>query len=78
MIRISGRHSHFVFGVIQSGLTCGVAAAVAELRSMTGRALVMHWLESWLFSWVVMLPVVLLAAPYIRRIVRSVTDEPTT
>lgn len=77
MIRIPHHHSHFLFGIIQSGLTCGVAAAVAELRNVNGAPLFGHWLESWLFSWVLMLPVVLFAAPHIRRLVRSMTGDPT-
>ncbi len=75
MIRIPRRHGHFLFGVLQSGLTCAVAAGIAELRSMTGNPLFFHWLECWLFSWVIMLPVVLFAAPHIRRVVDTITHD---
>jgi len=31
MRRVPRRYSHFVFGVIQSGLTCAIASAIASL-----------------------------------------------
>ena len=34
-----------------------------------------HWFVSWLVSWTIMLPVVLLAAPQIRRMTRLLTRE---
>jgi hypothetical protein len=33
-IRISERHSHLVFGVIQSAITCAVAAGIASIPFM--------------------------------------------
>ena len=33
MFGIPRRYSHYVFGVIQSGLTCAVAAAIASFLS---------------------------------------------
>lgn len=75
MLGIPRRYSHFVFGVIQSGLTCLIAAAIASTPFLgTGRFLG-HWILSWLASWMAMLPVVLLAAPAIRSLVVAVTKE---
>lgn len=71
---IPRRYSHFVFGVIQSGLTSAIAAAVASLPLTSGPQFV-HWLQSWLISWVLMLPVVIFAAPAIRRLAYAVTSE---
>jgi len=71
---IPRRYSHFVFGVIQSGLTSAIAAAVASLPLTTG-PMVIHWLESWLISWLLMLPVVIFAAPAIRRLAYALTTE---
>jgi hypothetical protein len=34
-----------------------------------------HWLQSWLASWLLMLPVVIFAAPAIRRLAHAVTRE---
>ena len=75
MLGIPRRYSHFVFGFIQSGLTCAIAAAIASFPLVTSGNFVVHWLQSWLFSWLLMLPVVLFAAPVIRRLAYAVTRE---
>jgi hypothetical protein len=67
MLGIPRRYAHFVFGVIQSGLTSAVAACVASLSFLATGEFVAHWIRAWLASWVLMLPVVLFAAPAIRK-----------
>jgi hypothetical protein len=39
MFRIPRRYSHFVYGFIQSGLTCGIAAAIASFPLMASSSL---------------------------------------
>ena len=51
MFRIPRRYSHFVYGFIQSGLICGIAAAIASFPLMASSNFVLHWLQAWLFSW---------------------------
>jgi hypothetical protein len=68
MLGIPRRYSHFVYGVIQSGLTCAVASAIASLPFLSRGSFASHWLQSWLLAWLTMLPVVLLAAPAIRKL----------
>lgn len=75
MLGIPRRYSHFVFGFIQSGLTCAIAAAIASFPLAASGHFAVHWLQSWLFSWLLMLPVVLFAAPVIRRLAYAVTRE---
>jgi FtsH-binding integral membrane protein len=75
MLRIPRRFSHFVYGVIQSGLTCAIAAAIASVPFLAGGAFVAHWLQSWLVAWIMMLPVVLFAAPVIRNLTHFLTRE---
>jgi len=75
MMGIPRRYSHFVFGVIQSGLTCAIAAAIASFPLMASGGFATHWLRSWMLSWLLMLPVVLFAAPVIRRLTHAVTTE---
>lgn len=75
MFRIPRRYSHFVFGVIQSGLTAAIAAAIASLPLMAQGSFFLHWLQSWLMAWVAMLPVVVLAAPLIRRLTDALTED---
>jgi hypothetical protein len=74
-LRIPRRHGHFVFGVIQPGLTCLVAAGIASYPDSGAARFIEHWLVSWLISWLTMVPVVLLAAPLIRAIVNHVTRD---
>lgn len=72
-LRISHRHGHFVFGIIQSGLTCLIAAGIASFPAPDIVLFISHWAVAWLISWVTMLPVVLLAAPFIRRLTDRLT-----
>jgi hypothetical protein len=66
MLAILRRYSHFVFGVIQSGLTRAIAAAIASFPFIETGGFIQNWLLSWLISWMTMLPPVLVAAPAIR------------
>ena len=75
MFTIPRRYSHFVFGVIQSGLTSFVAAGIASLQSIAGDHFLWNWLVSWLISWLAMSPVVLLAAPAIRSLSVALTRD---
>jgi Protein of unknown function (DUF2798) len=78
MFGIPRRHSHFVFGVIQSGLTSFIAAGIASLSATATGHFLWNWLASWLVSWAVMSPVVLLAAPIIRSLSMVLTREEST
>jgi Protein of unknown function (DUF2798) len=75
MSRIPQRYSHFVYGVLQSGLTCAIATAVANVPFLAAGSFVAHWLQSWFVAWIMMLPIVLLAAPAIRTLTNILTDE---
>mgnify|MGYP003344865862 FL=1 len=75
MFGIPRRHAHFVFGVIQSGLTSAVAAAIASLPFLAEGSFLRQWLQSWLVAWLLMLPVVLFAAPFIRKLAIALTRE---
>ena len=73
-IKLPQRFSPLIFGVIQSCLTCAVAAAVAHSADPFG-AFVGHWIRTWFLSWMMTLPIVVLAAPIIRKIVAHITGE---
>jgi hypothetical protein len=75
MLGIPRRHAHFVFGVIQSGLTSGVATVIASLSFLDTGVFLSNWTKSWAISWALMLPVVLFAAPFIRRLAIFLTKE---
>jgi hypothetical protein len=75
MQKIPRRYAHFLFGVAQSGLTCFVAAAIASLPFLGTGTFVAHWLLAWAISWATMLPIVLAAAPAIKRLVEALTKK---
>jgi hypothetical protein len=75
MLGIPRRYSHFVYGVIQSGLTCAIAAAIASLPFIADGSFGTHWVQSALLAWLMMLPVVLFAAPVIGKLTHIVTRE---
>lgn len=75
MFDIPRRYSHFVFGIIQSGLTSFVAAGIASHQAMAGDQFLWNWFVSWLISWLAMSPVVLLAAPAIRAVSIALTRD---
>jgi hypothetical protein len=75
MLNIPKRYGHFVFGLIQSGFTCAIAAAIASASLIHDGDFISHWLKSWLIAWATMIPFVLLATPFIRRAVDVLTTE---
>lgn len=81
MIRLSTmprpprRYAHFLFAIIQSGMTSAIASAIAFFRVATDASLISDWLTSWLTAWVAMVPIVLFAAPAIRSIAHALTSE---
>ncbi len=75
MLGIPRRYSHFVFGVIQAGLTSAVAAAIASYPFIAEGTFLSHCVQSWLIAWLLMMPVVLFAAPLIRRLAFALTRE---
>ncbi|MDA9424463.1 MULTISPECIES: DUF2798 domain-containing protein [Bradyrhizobium] len=75
MLGIPRRYAHFVFGIIQSGLTSLVATGIASFPAGSAMIFVRHWMVSWLIAWAAMLPVVLLAAPAIRAFALRLTQE---
>ena len=75
MLGIPRRYAHFVFGIIQSGLTSAIAAAIASTPFLETGGFLAHWLGAWLVSWLLMLPVVIFAAPGIRQLANALTRE---
>lgn len=75
MLGIPRRYAHFVFGVIQSGLTSAVAAGIASFPFLVDGGFLGHWLQSWLVAWILMLPVVVFAAPVILKLAMALTRD---
>jgi hypothetical protein len=68
MLGIPRRYAHFIFAIIQSGLTSAIAAGIASQPLLATGGFLGNWVRSGLESWIVMAPVVLFAAPVIRRV----------
>jgi hypothetical protein len=75
ILKLPRRYGHFAFATIQAGITTGVAAAVSGRSTLGQEGFLIAWGQSWLLSWILMLPVVLIAAPSIRRLVNRVCDD---
>lgn len=75
MLRIPRKYGYFVFGIIQSGLTSAIAAGVASIPFLGTFAFLENWLGSWLIAWSATVPIVMLAAPAIRRLVLALTID---
>ena len=73
MSPIPRRYAHFLFGIIQSGMTSAIAAAIASASLIADGVFFRHWLVSWILSWFCMLPVVIFAAPSIRKLTLALT-----
>jgi Mn2+/Fe2+ NRAMP family transporter len=75
MLGIPRRFSHFVFAIIQSGLISAIAAAIASYPFLTEGSFTRHWLQAWVLAWILMLPVVVFAAPGIRKLAYLLTRD---
>ncbi|ABD08646.1 conserved hypothetical protein [Rhodopseudomonas palustris HaA2] len=75
MLGIPRRFSHFVYAVLQSGITTAIASMIASVPFLGEGTFLEHWLGAWLVSWMLMLPVVLFAAPWLRRLTLALTTE---
>jgi hypothetical protein len=70
---IPKRYEHFLFGLIQSGFTCAIAAGIASAPFIHEGLFLGQWFKSWVLAWAMMIPFVLLATPFIRRAVHALT-----
>lgn len=75
MLGIPRRYAHFVFGILQSGLTSAIAAGVACAPEVAKGAFLGQWLRAWLIAWVLMLPVVVFVAPLLRLLSLQLTRD---
>ncbi len=75
MLGIPRRYAHFVFEILQSGVTSAIASGIASLPFIDEGRFLSHWIQAWLVAWLLMLPVVVFAAPHIRRASYALTRE---
>jgi hypothetical protein len=71
---IPARFAPFLFGLILSGLMSLIVSGIATLRVLgLIDGFLLLWLGTWLSSWAVAFPAVLLVAPMTRRLVARLT-----
>lgn len=73
-MKIPHKYGHYVFGVLQSGVTCAVASGITVFNSNIGDHKLIDWLTAWGLSWAIMLPVVFIFAPILRLVVNQITS----
>ena len=73
--KLPRRYAHFLFAVIQSGMTSAIASAIACFLFAADTSWISEWFTSWLAAWAIMVPIVLLAAPAIRSIANVLTSD---
>lgn len=67
---IPARYAPYLFGFILSGLMSFLVSGIATIRAIgMVPGILGFWIEAWLPSWFVAFPVVLVVAPFTRRIV---------
>lgn len=72
MTRLPQRYAPLAFGIIQAGITTAVATAIATYQLVgLGGQFLLKWGVAWSAAWLTMLPVVMLAAPLIQRMVAA-------
>lgn len=68
------RFAPILFGLILSGLMSCMVSGIATLRAVgLVPGLFSQWMTSWAFSWAVAFPVVLVVAPFTRKLVAVLT-----
>jgi hypothetical protein len=73
-LRIPRRFAPLTYGVIQAAITSAVATTIATFQGSPKELGIVWWLTCWIFSWLAMLPIVVLVSPLIQRAVLSLTD----
>ncbi len=72
---ITRRYHQQVFGLIQSAITCAVATLIATPKSLDAETFFLQWSSDWLLAWLSIVPVVLLAARWIRKLTDFIVQD---
>lgn len=73
---IPEKYAPVLFGAILSGLMSLLVSGIATLRAVGPSAdFLTLWFGAWLTAWMVAFPVVLLIAPFARKMVHGLTTK---
>jgi hypothetical protein len=70
------KYEPILFGFLLSGLMSLLVSGISTLRTMglvTGFMNI--WIGAWLMAWLIAFPVVLIAAPFTRRVVYRLVEQ---
>ena len=74
---IPKRLEHVAFGLLLSGMMSFLVSGFATLIGLGFvDGLLLHWMKAWLPSWALAFPVVLVVAPFVRRILSRIVIQP--
>lgn len=65
----------YLFGIMQSAVTCCVATAISAISEGIDAMSFQRWFYNWIVAWLIMIPVVILAAPWIRALISVLTGR---
>lgn len=76
MLKLAPKYAPLVYGIIQAAITSAVATGIANYQ-LVGFEMefLQKWARSWSISWLTMLPIVVLVAPFIHRAVIGLTTS---
>jgi hypothetical protein len=67
------KYEHIAFGLMLSGLMSFLVSGFATLISLGfSPEFALSWLKAWLPSWMLAFPVVLVVAPFVRRVLSNI------
>ena len=73
---IPKRFEHVAFGFLLSGMmSCLVSGFSTAMALGIDGLFVLHWIKAWLPSWAIAFPIVLVVAPFVRRILARIVSQ---
>jgi hypothetical protein len=70
------RFAPYAYGILQAAITTAVATAIAIVPAVhSAMEFIERWMVAWFIAWLTMVPVVLLAAPHIHRLVMRLFED---
>lgn len=73
-MRISGKYTTLLFGIIMGSLTSLIISAVLTLVNSGSVEFLQHWLRNWMIAICLAVPIATLVPPVIRREIAKITE----
>ena len=67
------KYEHIAFGFLLSGMMSFLVSGFATLIAIgLSTEFPLHWLKTWLPSWMLAFPIVIVVAPFVRRLLSGI------